>query len=137
MAVREYSNSAYIKDLESDLITTDEVFIRYINMSLPLTSLGDGEEIYLHAPFTAPSGATLKIVECGVAKSDGSTDSDLTIEVYDLGNTTVLESRNSDYEYGEPLTSVDVGGKTIVVRIANATGGVLDVGGFMNGCLVI
>jgi len=120
-----------------EVLKPEQLFIRRLNVNLPLTTLGDGEEIMLHHPFTAPAGASLKVVEVGVGDASGDTYPNLTLEVYDVGGASVLYTTNSGYSYGVPISSVDVGGKTIVVRVANATGATYDVGAEFDGCIVV
>ncbi len=101
---------------------------RVLDVDLPSTTLGDGENIYVGNVFTAPAGASLEIYQVGVSDDTGSTYTNLALEVYDLDASSVLYSTNTDYNYAEPISTVDVGGTKIVVRVKNSTGSTHTVG---------
>lgn len=110
---------------------------RQINADTPPINLLDGSAFRISHPFSVPAGGTIEAFEAGVADETGSTYTNLTVELYNISTGAVEYSTNSEYAYGEPLSSVSVGGDTVVVRINNQTGSDRSVTGSLDANLVV
>lgn len=105
-----------------------------ISVSQSRISLADGETLVLHR-FTAPTDTTLEVNSAGVSDSSGSVPSGLEIEVYNNTDGATEHSTTATFENGSPLTSTNIGGDDVEIRLVNGTGGTVDVTGFLNAVM--
>lgn len=105
-----------------------------VTYSTPTVYLGNGETLQL-ARFTLPAGKSFKVLKAQVAKSDGTSASGLSIEVYDNTNgTSVYSTSSATVQEGSPLATSNAGVE-IIIRIKNNTGAAVECQGFVVGVI--
>jgi len=107
----------------------DTVGLDYKTAVVPFSQISDGDNASFRA--NIPSGETLYIWEAGVQDSTQSAPTGLTIEAYDLTNSTSIYSANSKNVDGAPLAS-KAGNIDVSFRVFNSTGGAVDASGYIN-----
>jgi len=94
---------------------------RQVSGSTPAVNLADTDELILWRG-TAPSNSSFEVYSGSVSNTSGNAPSGLKIVLENITDSTTTDLITSTYETGSPISSTDVGGDDLVIKLVNTTG---------------
>lgn len=100
--------------------------------TVKITQLADTD--YVDIPMYIPDGRTLYVWLWGVRTDTQTTPAGLTAQLHDHELDVIIDSANTEFEIGNPLTSLE-GPADASLRVYNDTGNQLNAGGYFSATI--